>query len=151
MKLVLKKIIFGNLNFHISQLFKNTELSVDFFFFIPKGLTNSYFITFKTCFFSEIISHNPSYFQQSKGYCVCLLSITLCNCQSFSSAEHFRNIGEFGVKKYFTDYPTTNTTQLVVTIKGNFFWLIFSQTSHRKGELPRDSLINIATRLFAYH
>ena len=33
----------------------------------------------------------------------------------------FRNNGEFGAKKYFTDYWPANTIQLFVALKGNFF------------------------------
>ena len=37
----------------------------------------------------------------------------------FSFFSH-RNIGKFGTKKYFTDLPAANTTQLFVAVKGNF-------------------------------
>ena len=54
-----------------------------------------------------------------KCLCVCLKSKTLCNCLSFSSFSHtFRNNGEFGSKKYFTDHRTANRIQLFVAIKG---------------------------------
>ena len=35
------------------------------------------------------------------------------------SPQHFRNIGEFGAKKYFIDHRRDNTIQLFA-IKGNF-------------------------------
>ena len=37
-----------------------------------------------------------------------------------SSAQLFRNIGEFEAKKYFTDHRTVNIFQLFVAIKGHF-------------------------------
>ena len=37
----------------------------------------------------------------------------------------FRNNGEFGAKKYFTDHRTANTNQLFVVIRGNFSGLFF--------------------------
>ena len=62
-------------------------------------------------------------------YCVCLKSITLCNCLSPSTSaslpHFFQNIGEFGAKKYFTDQRAANTIQLFVAIKGDFSGLFF--------------------------
>ena len=57
-----QKIIFENLNFHISQLFKNTGLQGEFFL-QTTNQTNSYSITIKIRFFSRIISQKPWYFQ----------------------------------------------------------------------------------------
>ena len=71
------------------------------------------------------------------GKTVYLKSITLCKwlviCFLFLS-RLFRNIEEFAAKKYFTDYRTANTIQLVVAIKGHFFWsILFLNKSQRRG------------------
>ena len=67
---------------------------------------------------------------------------------SSSSPQLFRNVGEFVVKKYFTDHWITSTIQLFVGKIGNISGLFFLWTSRSDGEFPRDCLINIATRLF---
>ena len=83
-------------------------------------------------------------------YCVRLKSKTLCISlfsPSSSSRRLFRNIGEFGAKKYFSDHRTSNATQLFVAIKGNFFSsILFLNKSQRSGS-SRDYLINRPTSL----
>ena len=75
-------------------------------------------------------------------YYVCLKSKMLCICRfsSSSSLRLFRNIGEFGAKKYFTDNQTADTIKLFVFIKGNFSGLFFWEY-----------LINVTTCVFASH
>ena len=64
-------------------------------------------------------------------YCVCFKTITVCyclspSCSSSSFLPHFfRNIGEFGAKRYFTGHQTANTIQLFVAIEGHFSGLFF--------------------------
>ena len=50
----------------------------------------------------------------------------------------FRNNGEFGAKKYFTDHRAANTNQLFVVLRGNFSGLFFFKKCRCKRELPRD-------------
>ena len=53
---------------------------------------------------------------------------TLCNCLAISFlllSRLFRNIGEFGAKKKFTDTRTAKTIQLVAATKGSFSGLFF--------------------------
>ena len=81
---------------------------------------------------------------------------TLCICRftpssSSSPLRLFRNIGEFGAKRYFTENPLANTSQLFLNIKGNSPGLFFFWTSPSEEKVPRDYLINLATCLFAYH
>ena len=76
-------------------------------------------------------------------YCVCLYSISLWNCQFlFVLPNFFRNIKEFGTKRYFTDHQTANTVQLLVAIKGNFSGLFF-WASRSEGYFPRGYLMNV--------
>ena len=73
--------------------------------------------------------------------CVCLESITPCNCLAvcfLPSSRLFENIGEFGAKKYFTEHRTANAIQLVVAIKENFSGLFFFWVSPKEEEFPRD-------------
>ena len=63
----------------------------------------------------------------------------------------FRNTGEFGAKKYFTDHQTANTIQLFVALKWTFSGLFFDWKSRREEQVPRDCLINVVTCIFAYH
>ena len=55
---------------------------------------------------------------KAKRFAIALLFV-------FLPRRDFRNIGEFGPKKYFTDQPAANTIQLVVSIKANFSHLLF--------------------------
>ena len=69
-------------------------------------------------------------------FCVCLKSKTPCICRisPSSSSRHLQNIGEFGVKKYFTGHQTINIIELFVAVKGNFSGF-FSEKS-TKGNSP---------------
>ena len=91
-------------------------------------------------------------FYERSFYCVCLKSKTLCSCQfslsSLFSPWLFRNICEFGAKKYFADHRTANTIQLFVATKGSFSGLFFFWTCRCKGEFLRDYLINAITCVF---
>ena len=63
-----------------------------------------------------------------------MLYICMCSSPSDFSASIIRNIGELGAKKYFIDHQTTNTNQLLVPIKWNFFGsLLFQNTSQQRG------------------
>ena len=68
-----------------------------------------------------------------------------------SFPQPFWEIGEFSVKKYFTDHWKANTIQLFVAIKVDFSSPFFFCTHRSKGEFSRDYLINVGTYLFAYH
>ena len=68
-------------------------------------------------------------------YWVCWKSKKLrnCLCSSFFSTI-YRNNGEFGSKKKFTDHWTANTIQLFVAIKRSFFWsILFLNKSQQRG------------------
>ena len=60
-----------------------------------------------------------------------LLSNCLVICLRLSSRA-FWNMGEFGAKKYFTDFRTTNATQIIVAIKESFCGLFFYYARHSK-------------------
>ena len=68
-----------------------------------------------------------------------------------SFPQPFWEIGEFSVKKYFTDHWQANTFQLFIAIKVDFSSPFFFCTRRSKGEFSRDYLINVGTYLFAYH
>ena len=70
---------------------------------------------------------------------------------SSSSPRLFRNVEEFGVKKYFTYHRTVNKILLYVAIKGNFSGLFFFLISCSGGEFLRVYLIKIANCLFSYY
>ena len=75
------------------------------------------------------------------AYCVCQYS------PSSSSPRPFRNIGEFGAKKYYTDHRTANTIQLFVVVKGSFSVPFFFWTSRSEKEFRTYYLINVAISL----
>ena len=57
-----------------------------------------------------------------------------------SSAQLFRNIVEFGARKYFADYQTANTIQLFVTILYKGIYLFFFWTSLNRRGIPQGLL-----------
>ena len=66
--------------------------------------------------------------KRASAFCICLQSIALCNCLVICFLLPLRllwNIGELVAKKYFIDYRTANTIQLIVAIKGDFSGLFF--------------------------
>ena len=73
-------------------------------------------------------------FRQISHLSLGLKSKMLCICQF--SPRLFRNIGEFGAKKYFAYHRTANRIQLFISIKGNFSGLFFFWTSRCKGDFP---------------
>ena len=96
--------------------------------------------------FWEILLHENdcnynSYIFSSKfafiPFCVCLWSITLCNCLTVYFLPLLRlswNMEQFGGKIYFTDHRTANSC----CYTRKFFWSIFFWTSRSKGEFPKD-------------
>ena len=58
-----------------------------------------------------------------------------------SSTKFLWNIGEFGAKKYFTDYRKANLIQLLVAIRGNVSCLLlvsyFSEQVAANGNFPK--------------
>ena len=87
------------------------------------------------------------------NYCVCLKSITLCNCLSPSSASLAHFFPEYrGIRSKNTFNPANSQHNSVIChYRRKFFWAIFfSEQSLSEGEFLNNYLINVATCLFAY-